>query len=74
MDERYFQLVSVAVFRGVAGLKKLGGTDTFFFLIYMEDLKSAIRKKNQFSDFSDFYFSSYGHFSVIFLKNQPNFR
>ena len=33
-----------------------------------------IRKKNQFSDFSDFYFSSYGHLSVIFLKNHPNFR
>ena len=24
------------------------------------------KKKNQVSDFSDFYFSSYGHFSVIF--------
>ena len=32
-----------------------------------------IRKKNQFSDFFDFYFSSYGHFSVIFLKKSPQF-
>ena len=32
-----------------------------------------IRKKNQFSDFYDFYFSSYGHFSVIFLKKSPQF-
>ena len=26
------------------------------------------RKWNQISKFSDFYFSSYGHFSVIFVK------
>ena len=31
------------------------------------------RKKNQFSDLSEFYFSSYGHFSVIFLTSSPQF-
>ena len=30
-------------------------------------------KKNQNSDFSDFYFSSYGHFSVIFVTSAPQF-
>ena len=32
------------------------------------------RKKNQISDFSDFNFSSYGHFLVILCRHHPNFR
>ena len=32
------------------------------------------RKKNQISDFTDFYFSSYGHFSVILWRHHPKFQ
>ena len=31
------------------------------------------RKRNQFSGLCDFYFSSYGHFSVIFFFKSPQF-
>ena len=31
------------------------------------------RKKKQISDFSDFYFLSYGHFLVIFVTSSPQF-
>ena len=48
----------------------------FFFTFFKFTWKIGnrlIRKKNQFSDFSDYYFSSYGHFSVLFLKKSPQF-
>ena len=32
------------------------------------------QKKNHESDFSDFYFPSYGHFLVILWRHHPNFR
>ena len=41
------------------------------FQIYMKDLN---RKKNQIVGLINFYFSSYGHFSVILWSHHPNFR
>ena len=48
----------------------------FLFLKFTWKIGNRLnRKKNQFSDFSVFYFSSYSHFSVIFLwRHHPNFR
>ena len=46
----------------------------FFFSKFTWKIGNRLnRKKNQFSNFSDFYFSSYGHLSVLFLKKSPQF-
>ena len=42
--------------------------------ICMKDVASAeSQEKIKFLDYADFYFSSYGHFLVIFVTSSPQF-